>query len=52
MALEKDLSDQLGLRVVVNFRGDDGELKIHFKTVEQLDDVLHKLGYGKAPTLN
>ena len=52
MALEKDLSDQLGLRVVVNFRGDDGELIIHFKTVEQLDDVLHKLGYGKAPTLN
>ena len=52
MALEKDLSDHLGLRVVVNFRGDDGELVIHYKTVEQLDDVLQKLGYGKAPTLN
>ena len=52
MALEKDLSDHLGLRVVVNFRGDDGDLVIHYKTVEQLDDVLQKLGYGKAPTLN
>ncbi len=51
VALEKDLSDLLGLRVAVNFRGDGGELVIHYKTLEQLDDVLHKLSYGKAPTL-
>jgi len=51
VALEKDLSDLLGLRVAVNFRGDGGELVIYYKTLEQLDDVLHKLSYGKAPTL-
>ena len=51
VALEKVLSDLLGLRVAVNFRGDGGELVIHYKTLEQLDDVLHKLSYGKAPTL-
>ena len=51
VALEKDLSNLLGLRVAVNFRGNGGELVIHYKTLEQLDDVLHKLSYGKAPTL-
>ncbi len=51
VALEKDLSDLLGLRVTVNFRGESGELVIHYKTVEQLDHVLHKLSYGKAPTV-
>jgi len=51
IALEKDLSAFLGLRVTVNFRGEGGELVIHYKTVEQLDDVLHKLSYGKAPTI-
>ena len=51
MALERDLSDLLGLRVTVNFRGDGGELVVHYKTLEQLDDVLHKLSYGKAPIL-
>jgi len=52
VALETDLSQLLGLRVAVNFRGDGGELIIHYKTLEQLDDVLHKLSYGKAPTLS
>ncbi len=53
VALENDLSDLLGLRVTVNFRGDaqGGELVIHYKTLEQLDEVLHKLKYGKAPTV-
>ncbi len=52
VALEKDLSDLLGLKVTVNFRGDGGELVVHYKTLEQLDDVLHKLSYGKAPILS
>ncbi len=53
VALENDLSDLLGLRVTVNFRGDaeGGELVIHYKTLEQLDEVLHKLSYGKAPII-
>ena len=51
VALEKDLSDLLGLRVTVNFRDGGGELVIHYKALEQLDDVLHKLSYGKAPTI-
>ena len=52
VALERDLSDLLGLKVTVNFRGDGGELVVHYKTLEQLDDVLHKLSYGKAPILS
>ena len=52
VALERDLSDLRGLKVTVNFRGDGGELVVHYKTLEQLDDVLHKLSYGKAPILS
>jgi ParB family chromosome partitioning protein len=43
MALERDLSNLLGLKVNIKFHGDGGELVIHYRSLEQLDDVLHRL---------
>jgi len=42
-ALERDLANLLGLRVTVNFAGRGGSLTIHYRTLEQLDDVLRRL---------
>ena len=43
-ALEKKLVDQLGMSVAINNRGSKGELRIKYKSLEQLDAVCHKLG--------
>ena len=43
LALEKRLSDALGLAVTIAHRGKGGEMKIRYKTVEQLDDVIRRL---------
>lgn len=44
LALERDLSALLGLRVTVCSRDEKGgELIVHYKTLEQLDDVLRRL---------
>lgn len=43
IALERDLTALLGLKVSIKFDGDGGSLTIHYKTLEQLDDVLHRL---------
>jgi ParB family chromosome partitioning protein len=42
-ALEGDLSEVLGLDVVVLDRGGAGELRIRYQTLEQLDEVCRKL---------
>ncbi|MGP8232406.1 MAG: ParB/RepB/Spo0J family partition protein [Methylovirgula sp.] len=42
-ALEKDLSDALGLLVAIAHHGEAGELRIRYKSLEQLDDVVRKL---------
>ena len=42
-ALEKSLSDKLGLKVTIDSKGDSGSLRIDFKTLEQLDDLLQVL---------
>ncbi|MFQ5954165.1 MAG: ParB/RepB/Spo0J family partition protein [Kiloniellales bacterium] len=48
-ALERDLSDRLGLRVTINHRaGKGGSLVIHYRTLEQFDDVLRRLS-GSTP---
>ena len=41
-ALEKRLSDALGLEVIVDHRGDGGTLRIKYRNLEQLDAVLKK----------
>lgn len=43
LALEKLLTDQLGLRVEISHRGDGGEVKVRYKTLEQLDSLCHRL---------
>lgn len=47
LALERDLSNLLGLKVNIKFHGDGGELVIHYRSLEQLDDVLHRLSNPK-----
>jgi len=42
-ALEKTLSDALGLVVELDHHGESGDLRIHYKTLEQLDALCHRL---------
>ena len=42
-ALEKDLSDTLGLLVSIAAHGEAGELRIRYKSLEQLDDLVRRL---------
>jgi ParB family chromosome partitioning protein len=42
-ALEKRLTDVLGLIVSIDHRGEGGELRIRYRTLEQLDDVIRRL---------
>jgi len=43
-ALERKLSDILGLMVEINHRASGGDLRIRYRTLEQLDAVCRKLG--------
>jgi ParB family chromosome partitioning protein len=43
LALENDLAEVLGLSVQIADRGGTGELKISYKTLEQLDDLCRRL---------
>lgn len=42
-ALEKSLSDSLGLSVSIAQRGDGGELRVRYKSLEQLEEICRKL---------
>ena len=46
-ALEKRLSDALGLTVSIEHRGQGGELRIRYKSLEQLDEVIRRLERGE-----
>jgi len=46
-ALEKRLSDALGLVVTLDHRGQGGELKIRYRSLEQLDGVVRRLERGE-----
>lgn len=51
VALEHDLSNMLGLRVSIKFRGDGakgGSVTINYSTLDQLDDILQRLNQGGA----
>ena len=43
LALERRVSDALGLNVTVDHRGNGGVLQIHYRSLDQLDDVLRRL---------
>jgi ParB family chromosome partitioning protein len=43
-ALERDLSHRLGLKVEIDFDGAaGGQVVVHYRSLEQLDDILAKL---------
>lgn len=53
LALEKNISDQLGLKVDISFSGDKGgEVKIAYKTLEQLDEICRRLAGRTAQKMN
>jgi len=43
LALEKRLSDTLGLVVTIAHRGNGGEMKIRYKTLDQLDEIIRRI---------
>ncbi|CAN0468315.1 unnamed protein product, partial [Phaeothamnion confervicola] len=43
-ALERDLSHKLGLKVEIGFDGKGGAVTVHYQTLEQLDEIISKLG--------
>jgi len=43
VALEKRLSDSLGLKVTIDHRGDSGVVHIKYRGLDQLDDVVDRL---------
>lgn len=45
-ALEQELSTLLGLNVEIRFRGRGGSLTLHYRSLDQLDDVLRRLSHG------
>ncbi len=51
IALERDLSHMLGLKVTIDFQDEGGALTIRYKTLEQLDDVLRRLNQTPDPAL-
>lgn len=42
-SLERELSDELGLAVTIDQRGDGGQLTVSYKSLEQLDLILNRL---------
>ncbi len=57
LALERDLTALLGLKVAIDIHGQDGRrggrqggvLTIHYQTLEQLDEVLRRLSHAPPP---
>jgi ParB family chromosome partitioning protein len=47
-ALEKTISDTLGLSVSITHKGESGKLEVSYKSLEQLDEVARRL-MGSAP---
>jgi len=43
VALEKRLSDALGLVITIDHRGEGGQLRIRYKNLDQLDEVIRRL---------
>jgi ParB family transcriptional regulator, chromosome partitioning protein len=44
VALEKRLSDALGLDASIKHRGKAGVVSVRYRTLEQLDEVVRRLG--------
>ncbi len=46
LAIERDLSNALGLSVEIRFSGSRGSLVLYYTSLDQLDDILHRLSRG------
>lgn len=46
LALERDLSALLGMKAEIRFKRGGGALVLHYRTLEQLDALLHRLRRG------
>lgn len=46
VALERDLANLLGLKVGIKVKNGGGSLTVHYNSLEQLDDILLRLGQG------
>ncbi len=44
IALEETLSENLGLKVSISDRGQSGEITVAYESLEQLDEILRRLG--------
>ncbi len=42
-ALEKSLTDRIGLAVTIDHKGNGGQVTVSYKTLEQLDDIVRRL---------
>jgi len=49
IALERDISNRLGVKVRLSFGGQRGELTIYYGSPEQLDDILLRLSAPSSP---
>ena len=47
LALERSLSDVLGLNVEIDFNGSGGKVSVKYKTLDQLDDIIRRLSDGE-----
>lgn len=45
--LEEEISARIGLKVAITPQGKGGSITIHYQTLDQLDDVLRRLGGGE-----
>ncbi len=53
LALERNISEQLGLKVEIGFSGDKGgEVRIEYKTLEQLDEICRRLAGRGGPRIS
>jgi ParB family chromosome partitioning protein len=52
LALERDISDTLGLKVDITFNAGRGALTIHYTGLSQLDDILARLSRKQKPALS
>lgn len=53
LALERNISEQLGLKVEIGFSGEKGgEVRIHYKSLEQLDEICRRLAGRGGPRIS
>ena len=43
LALERSLSDRLGLTITIDHKNDGGQIRIAYSSLDQLDDICRRL---------